>query len=203
MEGPHSTGWGTSCSICDPPLSYLKDCFSIGALNAFINEGFVSASAGNVGATGSVVNASLWVLTVAANCGVHNLESWDEKVCEKSVVVTEQGDAGMVLISPDIGTEMTYNFAVLTMIIIKKGEVDRDMCSTNSPVASFLFSEDKVKPNLRIVIFSSKGSLDLVHYLLTSLKQPDITAPGVNILAAYPPFFMSHDQHVKIIYIGV
>ncbi|KAL4605881.1 hypothetical protein ACB092_09G062000 [Castanea dentata] len=51
----------------DPPLNYLKDCFSIGALNAFINEGFVSASAGNVGATGSVVNASLWVLTVAAS----------------------------------------------------------------------------------------------------------------------------------------
>lgn len=61
---------------------------------------------------------------------MHNLESWDEKVSEKSVVVTEQGGAGMVLISPSIGTDMTYNFAVLTMIIIKKGEVDRYTCST-------------------------------------------------------------------------
>lgn len=58
------------------------------------------------------------------------MESWDEKVCEKSVVVTEQGGAGMVLISLSIGTDMTYNFAVLTMIIIKKGEVDRYTCST-------------------------------------------------------------------------
>jgi len=56
---------------------------------------------------------------------VHNLESWDEKVCEKSEVVTEQGGAGMVLISPGIGTDMIYNFAVPTMIIIKKGEADR------------------------------------------------------------------------------
>ncbi|KAK7858961.1 subtilisin-like protease sbt3.18 [Quercus suber] len=52
-----------------PPQNYLEDCFSIGALNAFINEVFVSASAsaGNVGAAGSVVNAAPWVLTVAAS----------------------------------------------------------------------------------------------------------------------------------------
>lgn len=51
----------------DPLRNYLKDCLSIGALNAIINEVFVSASGGNVGATGSVVNASPWVLTVAAS----------------------------------------------------------------------------------------------------------------------------------------
>lgn len=52
-----------------PPQNYLEDCFSIGALNAFINEVFfsASASAGNVGAAGSVVNAAPWVLTVAAS----------------------------------------------------------------------------------------------------------------------------------------
>lgn len=54
-----------------PQQNYLEDCFSIGALNAFINEVFVSASAsasaGNVGAAGSVGNAAPWVLTVAAS----------------------------------------------------------------------------------------------------------------------------------------
>ena len=50
-----------------PQQNYLEDCFSIGALNAFINEVFVSASAGNVGAAGSVVNAAPWFLIVAAS----------------------------------------------------------------------------------------------------------------------------------------
>lgn len=37
----------------------------------------------------------------------------------------------------------------------------------------------------------------MMFIFLKLCLKPDITAPGVNILAAYPPFFMSHDLHIK------
>ncbi|KAG0607955.1 hypothetical protein M758_8G067000 [Ceratodon purpureus] len=105
----------------------------------------------------------------------------------KGAVVKEAGGFGMVLANaPTDGEGLLADSHILpaTLVGAKAGAIILDYIkSTTKPVANFKFGGTQlgVKPAPVVASFSSRGPNSLTPEVL----KPDITGPGVNILAAW------------------
>ncbi|KAE9596834.1 hypothetical protein Lal_00007832 [Lupinus albus] len=105
---------------------------------------------------------------------------------EKSKIVQKAGGVGMILIDEtDIG--IAVPFVIPSAIVANKaGEVIQSYIKSTSNPMSRIFGSKTVlgtQPAPRVAAFSSKGPNSLTPEIL----KPDITAPGLNILAAWSP----------------
>ncbi|RVW16298.1 Cucumisin [Vitis vinifera] len=194
----------------DFPLEYLQDPIAIGSFHAMKYGILTSSSAGNSGPFPvTVSNYAPWILTVAAS-------SIDRKFVAQVVLSNGQvytglsvnsfelngttfpliwgGDAanvsagynGVGTIMADLITDYAFNYPLpATQISVEDGLAILDYIRTaKNPLATILFSEtwnDVMAPN--VVSFSSRGPNPITPDIL----KPDITAPGVDILAAWSP----------------
>ncbi|PIA56966.1 hypothetical protein AQUCO_00700969v1 [Aquilegia coerulea] len=112
--------------------------------------------------------------------------STSESKLEKSQVVKEAGGLGMILID-DADKDMAIPFVIPAAIVgTKIGERILSYINHTREATAQIFPVQTVigsQPAPRITSFSSKGPNSLTREIL----KPDITAPGLNILAAWSP----------------
>ncbi|XP_077240675.1 subtilisin-like protease SBT1.5 [Tasmannia lanceolata] len=106
----------------------------------------------------------------------------------KGGVVKEAGGAGMILanVSPE-GDGMVADAHVLPAALIGQQagyDVHNYIRNTKDPKATFVFhgTQLNVRPAPVVASFSSRGP----NYVSPHIMKPDLIAPGVNILAAWP-----------------
>lgn len=105
----------------------------------------------------------------------------------KGIVVQKAGGAGMILVNAIVnGEELIADSHVLPAVLVghKAGAAIKDYISnTQMPTTSidFMGSIIDVKPAPVMAAFSSRGPNTVTPEIL----KPDVTAPGVNILAAW------------------
>ncbi|KAK8944668.1 Subtilisin-like protease [Platanthera zijinensis] len=107
---------------------------------------------------------------------------------EKSKVVKEAGGAGIIIVNQKWSgdTLSSYSFAIPGIHVTYKDMrkiLDYSITETN-PTASITFkgTEFGVRPSPSIAAFSSRGPSSINGGIL----KPDVIAPGVNILSAWP-----------------
>ncbi|KAK9113271.1 hypothetical protein Scep_020790 [Stephania cephalantha] len=111
---------------------------------------------------------------------------------EKMMEVSSGGGVGLILID-DADKAMAYSSGAFPMTIVTSqdsAKIKAYINSTRNPVATILptTSVNKYKPAPTVVSFSSRGPFIHTANLLKAslfIVQPDIVAPGVNILAAW------------------
>ncbi|KAG7988704.1 hypothetical protein I3843_03G200900 [Carya illinoinensis] len=113
-------------------------------------------------------------------------ESSMESKLEKSVVVKEAGGVGMILVD-EADKDVAIPF-VIPAAIVGRGKVDQILSyvkSTRKPVSRIFHAKTTLgsQPAPRVAGFSSKGP----NALTPEILKPDVTAPGLNILAAWSP----------------
>ncbi|KAK7842724.1 subtilisin-like protease sbt1.5 [Quercus suber] len=107
---------------------------------------------------------------------------------EKAEVVREAGGVGLVLANVEpLGEGLVADAFLIPGLAItqsKRTTVLQYMKSTKNPKATFIFKGTQlgVKPAPVVASFSSRGP----NSISPSVLKPDIIAPGVNILAAWP-----------------
>ncbi|KAG8662937.1 hypothetical protein MANES_01G158500v8 [Manihot esculenta] len=113
-------------------------------------------------------------------------ESSTESKLAKSTVVKEAGGVGMVLID-EADQDVAIPFLIPSAIVGK--EIGNKILSyingTRKPIAKISRAKTVLgsQPAPRIAAFSSKGP----NALTPEILKPDVTAPGLNILAAWSP----------------
>ncbi|XP_068658137.1 subtilisin-like serine-protease S [Aristolochia californica] len=103
----------------------------------------------------------------------------------KAEVVRELGGVGMILVDP-IATDVGFQFVIPTTIIgLEEAKQLFAYLSQNNPVANIARTVTVLhtKPAPEMAVFSSMGP----NVITPELIKPDITAPGLNILAAWSP----------------
>ncbi|KAF3341509.1 subtilisin-like protease SBT5.3 [Carex littledalei] len=198
-----------SMSVGGIPTDYFKDSIAIGSFHAVKNGIKVICSGGNSGPTaGTVSNLAPWIFTVAASTMDREFPAYVSfgntslKVVQntfiqiiisliidmlKGEVVLEAGGVGMVLINPATASNniipdkhilpavaMTYSDSQTLLSYLK----------SNSVVLGYITKPETVlntMPAPYIASFSSQGP----NTITPGILKPDITAPGVNVLAAY------------------
>ncbi|KAF8405614.1 hypothetical protein HHK36_010521 [Tetracentron sinense] len=113
-------------------------------------------------------------------------ESSLESKLAKSVVVKEAGGVGMILID-EADKDVAIPF-VIPAAIVGRQIGDRVLTyinHTSKPTSQILPAKTALgsRPAPRVAAFSSKGP----NALTPEILKPDITAPGLNILAAWSP----------------
>ncbi|CAK8561845.1 unnamed protein product [Lathyrus sativus] len=115
----------------------------------------------------------------------HVESSTDSKV-KKSKVVKEAGGVGMILID-ETDQDVAIPFVIPSAIVGKKtGEkILSYLKTTRKPISRILRAKTVIgaQPAPRVAAFSSRGP----NALNPEILKPDITAPGINILAAWSP----------------
>ncbi|KAK4270047.1 hypothetical protein QN277_023133 [Acacia crassicarpa] len=115
----------------------------------------------------------------------HEESSTESKVA-KSKVVKQAGGVGMILID-ELDLNVAVPFVIPSAIITKKtGEMILSYVNSTRKPTSRIFRAKTVfgtQPAPLVATFSSKGPNSLTPEIL----KPDITAPGLNILAAWSP----------------
>ncbi|XP_058767757.1 subtilisin-like serine-protease S isoform X2 [Vicia villosa] len=115
----------------------------------------------------------------------HVESSTDSKV-KKSKIVKEAGGVGMILID-ETNQDVAIPFVIPSAIVGKKtGEkILSYLKTTRKPMSKILRAKTVIgaQPAPRVAAFSSRGPSALSPEIL----KPDITAPGINILAAWSP----------------
>ncbi|KAL1322107.1 hypothetical protein HN51_067041 [Arachis hypogaea] len=107
---------------------------------------------------------------------------------EKGMVVKKAGGAGMILLNSESqGGELLADPHILpaTSLGASESSIVRNYIRTskNAPTASISFLGTKYgEPAPAMAAFSSRGP----NYFGLDVIKPDVTAPGVNILAAWP-----------------
>ncbi|KAI3924789.1 hypothetical protein MKW98_031040 [Papaver atlanticum] len=106
----------------------------------------------------------------------------------KGAVVNNGGGVGMILIDPFIGNELGIENVIPTTVLgSKEIEFLQEYLKTEKiPTAIIHPTETVISdtiPSPDMAFFSSKGP----NIVATDIIKPDITAPGVNILASKPP----------------
>ncbi|XP_072092086.1 subtilisin-like protease SBT1.1 isoform X4 [Arachis hypogaea] len=107
---------------------------------------------------------------------------------EKGMVVQKAGGAGMILLNSESqGGELLADPHILpaTSLGASESSIVRNYIRTskNTPTASISFLGTKYgEPAPAMAAFSSRGP----NYFGLDVIKPDVTAPGVNILAAWP-----------------
>ncbi|GMP49984.1 hypothetical protein CsSME_00016780 [Camellia sinensis var. sinensis] len=112
------------------------------------------------------------------------MESWDDDTADMASVVSDGGGVGMIVIDPnDQKPTDDYDIHVSVINSQEAKTLHNYLISTREPVARIaqtraLFNS---KPAPRMAHLSSKGP----DRLTPDIIKPDITAPGMNILAAW------------------
>ncbi|KAM7521243.1 hypothetical protein LguiB_020205 [Lonicera macranthoides] len=105
---------------------------------------------------------------------------------EKLQEVKRLGGVGLILIDDDVRAVVsTYGSFPMTAVTLKDGADILSYINSNSnPVGTILatVSVTEYKPAPNVAYFSARGP----SYITRNLLKPDIAAPGVNILAAWP-----------------
>ncbi|KAI3886988.1 hypothetical protein MKX03_022781, partial [Papaver bracteatum] len=117
--------------------------------------------------------------------------SENESSVDKSIVVRDGGGVGMILIDPISGNEDAGHEHVIPTTILGPKEVEtlQDYFILNNqlkPTARGGSATIKIGATIqapKMAVFSSRGP----NPIAPDIIKPDITAPGVNILAAWPP----------------
>ncbi|CAI0395121.1 unnamed protein product [Linum tenue] len=195
-----------SLSLGGAPKPFYNDNVAIASFGAVQNGVFVSCSAGNSGpASSSVSNVAPWIMTVAAsytdrgfpttlflgNGAKFEGSSLYYGKSIKNLPIVYAGTAG--------GKKQGANYCINGSLDKKlvKGKIvvcDRGLnagkelmnyiASSKAPTASIVFRGTTYGANAPVMAaFSSRGPSSIGREVI----KPDITAPGVNILAAWPP----------------
>ncbi|KAJ4713997.1 Subtilisin-like protease [Melia azedarach] len=113
-------------------------------------------------------------------------ESSTESKLRKSVVVKAAGGVGMILVD-DTDKDVAIPFVIPSAIVGKEiGDKIISYISHTSKATCKIFAAKTVlgsTPAPRVAAFSSKGP----NALTPEILKPDVTAPGLNILAAWSP----------------
>ncbi|XP_057448876.1 subtilisin-like serine-protease S [Lotus japonicus] len=113
-------------------------------------------------------------------------ESSTESKLEKSRVVKEAGGVGMILID-EMDQDVAIPFVIPSAVVgRKRGEQILSYINRTRMPMSRIFRAKTilgVQPAPRAAAFSSKGP----NALTPEILKPDVTAPGLNILAAWSP----------------
>ncbi|KAK2987604.1 hypothetical protein RJ640_009348 [Escallonia rubra] len=114
------------------------------------------------------------------------IETITEDRKEKGLSVKQGGGVGMILVDP-IGKDVGMQFVVPSTVIGQEaaGELQAYMGTEKNPVGRISKTMTVVftKPAPEVAVFSSMGP----NIITRDIIKPDITAPGVNILAAWSP----------------
>ncbi|XP_017224917.1 CO(2)-response secreted protease [Daucus carota subsp. sativus] len=162
-----------SLSLGEADTDIRTDPVAIGGFHAVEHGIMVVCSAGNLGPTSSsVVNFAPWLTTVGAS-------SIDRQFVAGVVLGNNEVIKGSAIQFSHLCESPTYP---LIDGVLAKINGSKDSASRN-PTATILKSETILgyKPALVIADFSSRGPPALAPNIL----KPDITAPGVNIIAAW------------------
>nr|XP_027192108.1 subtilisin-like protease SBT5.3 isoform X2 [Cicer arietinum] len=115
-----------------------------------------------------------------------HVESSTESKVAKSKVVKDAGGVGMVLID-ETDQDVAIPFLIPSAIVgMKTGEKILSYLKTTSKPRSRILGAKTVigsQPAPRVAAFSSRGP----NALNPEILKPDVTAPGLNILAAWSP----------------
>ncbi|XP_062144552.1 subtilisin-like serine-protease S [Alnus glutinosa] len=113
-------------------------------------------------------------------------ESSMESKLEKSVVVKEAGGVGMILVD-EADKDVAIPFVIPAAIVGRRtaDQILSYVNRTRKPVSRIFPAKTVLgsQPAPRVAGFSSKGP----NALTPEILKPDITAPGLNILAAWSP----------------
>ncbi|PSS15934.1 Subtilisin-like protease [Actinidia chinensis var. chinensis] len=123
----------------------------------------------------------------------------NDVVEEKAKVVAAGGGVGIILVDGN-GLETIYENSIPTCVINQQGarSLQDYLSSTREPMARISRSMEKLNTKHPMVAsFSSKGPDKLTP---ESIK-PDITAPGVNILAAWPSFSLTNNVNAPTFHV--
>ncbi|KAF1002388.1 subtilisin-like serine-protease S [Apium graveolens] len=122
-------------------------------------------------------------------------ESSTESKLQKSVVVKEAGGAGMILVD-EADKDVAIPFVIpAAMVGRRTGNLILSYVNRTRKPTSRIFSAKTVigsRQAPRIASFSSKGPNGLTPQIL----KPDVTAPGLNILAAWSPAASKKDFNI-------
>ncbi|KAF2318938.1 hypothetical protein GH714_011905 [Hevea brasiliensis] len=189
-----------SLSVGGWPLDYFQDSIAIGAFHSMKNGILTSNSAGNSGPRSeSVLNFSPWALSVAASTidrkfvSQVKLGSLNKTLVEGKIVLCDAATIGSGAIAAGaVGSIMQNGFFkdlassyILPASVLRMSDgadILQYLNSASEPTATILKSieiKDELAP--AVVIFSSRGPNPLTRDIL----KPDLTAPGVDILAAW------------------
>lgn len=117
----------------------------------------------------------------------------------KSIAIRQGGGAGMILIDPIFANDVGFQFFTPTTLI---GEAEAEaevlyeyLNTTTNPTAKFYptMTVLNTRPAPVMASFSSMGP----NILTPEIIKPDITAPGVNILAAWSPLAVDAEGSVN------
>ncbi|KAE8722167.1 Subtilase family protein isoform 1 [Hibiscus syriacus] len=195
---------------------YYQDYLAIASYYAFKSGIFVTFSAGNRGPRSyTVVNTAPWIMTVASSTVDRSFPaivklgndaeycvpgSLNPKLVNGKLVICQQGmvqriemgeevklagGAGMLIMTPQ-GEDPSTNVHVLPAVMLgalASEAVLKYVNTTKGPIASIVFKTTTYGTRApKVATSSSRGpnsvGLDVI--------KPDVTAPGVNILAAWP-----------------
>ncbi|XP_021894466.1 subtilisin-like protease SBT4.3 [Carica papaya] len=121
-------------------------------------------------------------------CLDNNLVKGKIVVCDQKKgfsVVHKAGGLGSVLRDTIISENISFIYSLPTSAL-EPDEYDtvKSYLKTTDPVAEIMKSETREDTNAPVVaVFSSRGP----NLLIEEILKPDLTAPGVNILAAFSP----------------
>lgn len=114
------------------------------------------------------------------------IEVINESRREKSEFVKQGGGVGMILID-QFAKGVGFQFAIPGALMVPEEakELQAYMATEKNPVAtiSTTITVLNIKPAPRMAVFSSMGP----NIISPEILKPDITGPGVNILAAWSP----------------
>ncbi|XP_042428681.1 subtilisin-like protease SBT4.3 [Zingiber officinale] len=165
---------------------YFQDSIAIGAFHAMANGILTSTAAGNAGPyRGTVSNVALWTLVAAAS-------SIDRHIIDKVVTgnhvstlgasvntfATKNRDDHPLIYMQGNATILPGDCTALPDINMVKGKIV--LCK--NPVANIHKSEEVFDSEAPLVAsFSSRGP----NTITPDILKPDISAPGIDILAAW------------------
>ncbi|KAI4312441.1 hypothetical protein MLD38_037251 [Melastoma candidum] len=191
------------------------DGIAVGSLHAVMKGITVVCAAGNSGPSPqSVTNTAPWIITVAAGCDAEKFLMIAGKVVFSSINPTPCNLISAILVGKKV-----KSFHGLGVIVAKDPEDDLDTFFHDFPfiqvdyeigtrilhyIRSKRSSTVKLSPSRtlisksitpRVAFFSFRGP----NYVAPAILKPDITAPGVNILAAVPSIYDKADNGYAIL----
>ncbi|XP_031286037.1 subtilisin-like protease SBT5.3 [Pistacia vera] len=149
--------------------------------------GSAAAAPGVPAANASICkNNTLDPTLVKGKIVVCTLEEVTDDRREKAIFVRQGGGVGMILIDP-FAKDVGFQFVIPGTLIGQEEahELQAYMTMEKNPVARIYPTQTvlKTKPAPQVAVFSSRGP----NIITSDIIKPDVTGPGLNILAAWSP----------------